>query len=338
MNKTLAAKWHVLEKYKETANYWLVWQQQNRFWINGFSASTGIIIIDLAKSTMRYFLDPRYFQQAQDEKIAGKIEKLEGFKKYWESLEGEIKIESDLSISLVKNLQHLNQKVKLIPFNYQILRMIKNESEIIKIRQACLQTTKVWNKIATSANEGKTETEVAVFIQKAFLDHACKASFDPIVASGPRTAYIHSQPTTAKIKDVLLCDFGGKVANYCADFTRTIVYDHTAELQTIKTKLMAIYHELLMMLKPGVQINKLIAHCQTRFNEQKWTLQHALGHGIGLEVHEEPGFWPGSEIVLAENMVIALEPGVYFPNKGGVRHEDTILITKTGYEILTNCD
>lgn len=338
MNKDMQIKWEILQKFKETARYWLFWKATNRFWLNGFEASDGMIVVDSETKKIIYFLDQRYLQEAKDLQIQGEIVDLHKFPAYWKELNGGIKIESDLPFALVKNLQYLNQKLKFQFFNYQQLRMIKTNAEIQKLRSACQKTVQVWKLINENITKWKSEQEIAFFIQKELLNRECKISFEPIIASGKRSAYIHTTPTTEKIADILLCDFGAKEKKYCADFTRTVILNPSSTLQKDAKKLMQIYFELLKMLKPGVKIKTLVEKCKMRFAEENWSLQHALGHGIGLDVHEEPALLEHSDLVLTENMVIALEPGVYFPQRGGIRHEDTILITKTGYEILTKSD
>ncbi len=335
MSKDNQTKWNILKKFKEAGRYWLFWKETNRFWFHGFEASDGMIIADCETEQSNYFLDPRYLQEAKDQQVKATIIALNQFPNYWKQLKGEIKLESDLPFALVKNLQHLNPKLKFQFFNYQQLRIIKTDAEIQSLRLACQKTVEVWKIIEEKQANWKSEREVAFSIEKELLNRECKTSFEPIVASGKRSAYIHTKPTEQIISDVLLCDFGAKSQRYCADFTRTIILNPNSPLQAHAVKLKQIYTELLEMLKPGMQIKTLVERCKKRFAEQNWHLEHALGHGIGLDVHEEPGLFEESGLVLEEKMVIALEPGVYFPQLGGIRHEDTILITKTGYEILT---
>ncbi len=325
----------ILAKNDSKTRYWLFYSEINRFWWTNFQASQGIIIFDSHTKNNIYFLDDRYIEEAKKTLKTIELRNIKQFKSFWSKLENTINIESDLPAQLFLKLQKMNAKIKFKFFNFDQLRMIKTVSEIEKIKQISKITAQIWKKINNQLANFKNENEIAFFIQKQFLEANATISFNPIVASDIRTAYIHTTPTENKIKNVLLCDFGGKYQNYCSDFTRTIVLNQKSKLFEIEKKIQIIYHKIIKLIKPGVKISQIVKHCDELFANEKWKLQHALGHGIGIKVHEEPFLSVKNDFKLQANMVIAIEPGVYFPNLGGIRYEDTILITENGCEILT---
>ena len=219
------------------------------------------------------------------------------------------------------------------------VRIIKEESEIEKIQNACDITDHCFSYLLTIIEKGMTEKEIALEIIKYFkLNGADDVAFEPIVASGPNSSMPHAVPTDRKIQsgDPILIDMGCKYQGYCSDMTRTIFID------TISDKIKRAYDLVLnnqeLILKNIKDETNLKNACKTveeNFDENGYGLIHNIGHGVGLSLHEQPYLSTTKDVLLKENMVLTDEPGIYVPGEFGIRIEDTVLVTKYGSTALT---
>ena len=325
----------ILQQNSQKVDYWLFHSSINRFWLTNFQASDGLILFDVKNGKLNYFLDPRYWTEAQIQLAECQLFNYGQFYQIWRQIRGQVNVDYHLPVWLWTKLRQQNQHCQLNLVNFNHLRIIKTAEEVRQISRISQQTAQIWEQAQQRIDEFQTEQQIANYIHQEFVKRGCQLSFTPIVATDKRTAFIHTQPTNCALAKIVLCDFGGKWTNYCSDFTRTVILDAQSPLKLVAEQIVIIYEKILKMLKPGVPVKKIVEFANQLFAEQNWKLEHALGHGIGLKVHEEPTLSDHSELVLQPNMVLAIEPGVYFPGLGGVRHEDTILITKTGYKILT---
>lgn len=222
------------------------------------------------------------------------------------------------------------------------LRVIKEEKEIEKIKMACKITDDCFEHLKKFIKKGMTEKQVAAEIEYFFKTHGAEGiSFEPIVASGANSSMPHAIPTDKKIEDgdPITIDMGCKYEGYCSDMTRTIFMGYVpGEIKAIYD---LVLNNQLSTLKEYVDsgnikiISKLV---ENNFEFNKQMLVHSLGHGVGLDIHENPIINSKSTKLLKENMVITDEPGIYITGKYGVRIEDTVLITKNGSITLTNSE
>lgn len=218
-------------------------------------------------------------------------------------------------------------------------RMIKDEEEIEKIRKACEITDRCFDHLLDYIKIGKTEKEIALEIERFFrLNGADGVSFNPIVASGVNSSKPHAVPTDKKIDigDVITIDMGCIYKGYCSDMTRTIFAGYVPE------KVKKVYNLVLKNqlqteeeFKEGANIKVISKMVENDFKLHRYDLIHALGHGVGLNVHELPIISSKVDRPLRENMVITNEPGIYLPGQFGIRIEDTTWIQKEGCENLT---
>ena len=222
-------------------------------------------------------------------------------------------------------------------------RIIKDEYEIECIKKACSITDECFNYLKTYIKKDMTEKEIAREIEKYFLSHGADGlAFETIVASGPNSSMPHAVPTDRKIKsgDIITIDFGCKYKGYCSDMTRTIFVDCVQDY--IKPIYELVLKNQKLTLKEyydGANIRVLSKMVENDFKLNNFNLVHALGHGVGLDVHEIPILSSKKgDFFLRENMVITNEPGIYLSSKFGVRIEDTVLITKNGPEVLTKSE
>ena len=217
-------------------------------------------------------------------------------------------------------------------------RMIKDEEEIESIKKACKITDDCYNYILNYIKPGMTEKQIAREIDDYYYKHAEGTSFDTIVASGENSSKPHAIPTDRQIqeKDIITIDMGCKVNGYCSDMTRTFfVGEVPEEIKPIYDLVLKNQLQTLNDMKENFNTKLLSKMVDNDFRLNNYDLIHALGHGVGLDIHEAPTISIRSENMLKENMVVTDEPGIYVAGKFGVRIEDTVLVGKGGSEPLT---
>lgn len=219
-------------------------------------------------------------------------------------------------------------------------RIVKEEYEIEKIKKACEITDKSFEYIIRNIRKGMTEKELAFELNYQMIKNGADGfAFDTIVASGPNSSMPHAIPTDRVIKenDIVLFDFGAKFDGYCSDCSRTIFMGEPTQKQrqyydfVLNQQLKAINN-----FRDGTNIKTIVNNREEDYESENISLIHAIGHGVGLEIHEEPFLRGTVDCILKKNSVIAIEPGVYFPGEFGIRIEDTCRVLKEGSETLTN--
>lgn len=221
------------------------------------------------------------------------------------------------------------------------LRMIKDEEEIANIKKACEVTDKCFDMIKQYIKPGLTEKQIARKIQDFYRDNSEGESFQTIVASGENSSKPHAVPTdrVIKQKDIITIDMGCIINGYCSDMTRTIfIGEPTEEQMKIYNIVLNNQKKALNEIREGANIKTITKSVESDFNINGQSLIHALGHGVGLEIHEAPTIHLKNDNPLKENMVITDEPGIYIAGNFGVRIEDTVLVTKKGAIALTESD
>ncbi len=235
-----------------------------------------------------------------------------------------------------KNMKQLYRVNDLVETEHIIekQRVIKDDDEIENIKKACELTDKCFSHIIKYIKKGMTEKQIANEIERYFKQNGADGlAFDTIVASGENSSKPHSSVTNRKIAsgDVILLDFGCKYNGYCSDMTRTIFMNRIPEkVKQVYDLVLRNQKNFIKEAKESANIKTLTKMVENDFRIYEYDLIHALGHGVGMEVHELPFLSSKKDNLLKENMVIAVEPGIYIPGKFGVRIEDTILITKNG--------
>ena len=189
---------------------------------------------------------------------------------------------------------------------------------------------------------GVTEATVAGELEFAARKFgADQMSFPTIIAAGPRSALPHGRASGALLppRGFVVCDFGVILAGYCSDMTRTL---HLGRLdRSAREGYEAVLEAQLTALdavKPGNTVGNVDSAARRSLKRHRLAkfFIHSTGHGLGLEIHEMPRVGAGGKEVLKPGMVVTVEPGIYLPGKWGVRIEDTVVVTETGCEILTN--
>ncbi len=221
------------------------------------------------------------------------------------------------------------------------LRQVKDADEIAKLRAAAALGCKLFERMLTFLQPGMTEIAVAAELEhQARLAGAEGMSFQTIVASGERSALPHGQATQAKLprRGFVTLDFGVLLDGYCSDMTRTV------HMGRARAEERAAYDAVLEAQEAGVaavragaiasEVDEAARCVLRRAGLAEW-FTHSTGHGVGLEIHEEPRIAIKRMEKLQAGMIVTIEPGIYMPGKFGVRIEDTVLVTRSGCEILT---
>ena len=217
-------------------------------------------------------------------------------------------------------------------------RMIKDEDEIEDIRKACKITDECFEYIVNYIRPGMSEKQISREIDYYYYKHSEGISFETIVASGENSSKPHAVPTDRKIQkvDIITIDMGCKIDGYCSDMTRTFfVGEIPEEMKKVYDLVLKNQVQTLNDMREGYSTKMLAKMVDNDFRLNNYDLIHALGHGVGLDIHESPIISTRSENTLKENMVVTDEPGIYIAGQFGVRIEDTVLITKGGCEALT---
>jgi Xaa-Pro aminopeptidase len=221
-------------------------------------------------------------------------------------------------------------------------RAIKDAHEIALLREAARITDLAFEHVVERVvRAGVREVDVALALERAMREAGAEdAGFDIIVASGPRCAMPHGVASSRAIEsgDLVTMDFGARVAGYHADLTRAVAVGPIApRLRELFDVVLDAQIAAVAALRPGLSGAQADAVARERLERAGLAeaFAHSLGHGVGLEIHEGPRLAATATDVLAEHMVVTVEPGVYLPGFGGVRIEDLVLITRDGHEVLS---
>lgn len=322
----------------------------NVFYLSGFSSSNAYIL--MLKEKGYYLTDARYYQNAKN-RIEGlsvllidknnklkdilndilshhKVKKI-GFEKDKVSLSFYEKLKEDLNFyELVGYEGFLNE-----------IRTVKSEEEIELIKLAVEKTDRIFSKLLTEIDRFDTELSVRRrIIDLIFEEGGTSESFPAIVATGKHSAIPHWETSTSKIEknSPLLIDMGMKLNGYCSDFTRTVF------LGKPDSKIFEIYNivkeahlEATTAVKAGIPICEIDRKARSVIEKYGYGeyFIHSTGHGIGIDIHEEPRIYKDNQQELLKNTVFTIEPGIYIPGVGGVRLENIVVAAENGAYVLT---
>lgn len=221
------------------------------------------------------------------------------------------------------------------------LRRVKDAGELSRIGAACAVADAAFDAVKMRLTDRPSERDFALDLEFEMRRRGAEAvSFEPIVASGPNGAKPHARPSERSIEpgELVVLDFGCKVDGYCSDMTRTVsvgepppdarrMYDVVAESQEAGCA----------AVRAGATASAVDRACREVIESAEWgeAFLHGTGHGVGLEIHEDPRVAATVSDTLAVGHVVTVEPGVYLVGRGGVRIEDTVAVTEDGCEVLT---
>jgi len=221
------------------------------------------------------------------------------------------------------------------------MRSVKDDHELDMMRAAGHVADKAFGAMITQLKPGMTENEVAALLEYEMRKAGAQGtSFSTIVGSGARGALPHGIASGKFIQngDVVVIDFGVNYEGYMSDCTRTVALgEQPAEVLDVYGKLRAAQQLGLDRIKAGVSSRSVDTAVRANLGESGLAqyFTHGLGHGVGLEIHEAPRLSQGTDTMLEPGQVVTCEPGVYLPGQYGMRIEDSVIVTATGFESLT---
>ncbi len=221
------------------------------------------------------------------------------------------------------------------------LREVKDDGEIEALRRACQISVEALQGLLAGALVGRTESEVARDLEWRMLELGAEAiGFETILASGPNSATPHHRPTERVLQagDLVKADFGARVDGYHADCTRTVVLGRADDWQReVHAAVQASQAAGVAALREDAPVAASDEAARKVLKDAGWLeyFTTGLGHGVGLEIHEDPFISHRHAGRLASRTTLTMEPGIYVPGRGGVRIEDTLLVTSDHPEVLT---
>ena len=219
-------------------------------------------------------------------------------------------------------------------------RKIKDKAEIEEIKKSCELSDKAFSYILKSIKTNVTEKEIAFKIEQYVRQNGGELSFPTIVAFGKNSATPHHKTDDTKLKEnsIVLLDFGAKINGYCADISRTFFFGKAGiRFKNIYQTVLDAQEASINSIGPNKTFSEVDKTARSFITEKNYpSIPHALGHGVGLEVHEKPSVSRRSEENLDADMVFTIEPGVYLPDFGGIRIEDVIHFDGEKINLLSN--
>jgi Xaa-Pro dipeptidase len=223
------------------------------------------------------------------------------------------------------------------------LRLLKDDDEIALMHRAVAAAQQALEYTMPLIKPGVSEKDIAaeLTIQLLRAGSEPELPFPPIVSGGPNSADPHATPTERKLQmgDLLVIDWGAAVGGYCSDLTRTFAIGHLdEELKGVYQTVQQANAAGRSAAKPGRIAGEIDRITRTVIETAGYGkyFTHRTGHGLGMEAHEQPYIYGENKLSLSPGMVFTIEPGIYLPQKGGVRIEDDVVITATGCESLSN--
>lgn len=330
----------------------LLLNEANMHYICGFSPSEGMIAIFKDGGAI-HFVDSRYTETATNHSKENGLEVIEVNGGFFDELAFQFGLHNTCSLMFenetisykdYNNLKGICEDIELKELGNKIMleRGRKEASEIVKMKKANAIAEKAFLELLNHIEVGKTEKELAAYFDYLMAKNGSHGlSFDTILLSGPNTSMPHGVPSDRKLQegDFVLFDFGATFEGYHSDMTRTIalksasdemkeVYDLVLKAQTAGVK----------ALKAGVKCADVYKAAYDVLNEKDMAkyFRHGLGHGVGLEIHEGYNASPRSKDTYEVGNVTSIEPGIYLPNKFGIRIEDVCYLSPRGRENISN--
>ena len=343
MNRTAALKQASAKQGKPSS--FVIFNQPNLIYFTNFAAATALFIPEQGDSTL--YVSSVNYEQAKAEAKSVTVELLKRGENLMEKIAQQASKKLGVDTLPIESWRALAKAVggeeKLEPINSLVreLRSVKDYVEIKQIREACriagigMQTAK--EIIGVGLKEKDAAAEIEYAMRRANSDGT---AFDTIVASGPSSAFPHGSDLERTIcdGDFVVVDLGATYKFYRSDCTRTFIASKATEKQArIYDTVKLAHEEAFEKIKPKAAASEVDGAARRVIEQAGFGefFVHNLGHGVGLEVHEAPILSPDSKDILAAGNVVTDEPGIYVPGFGGVRIEDTILVTKNGAENLT---
>lgn len=328
----------------------IVFYGPNRFYLTGFNSSAGAVLI--TPKSASFIIDFRYFEKAK--KVVKSCNVILS-DKIWQQITEILKADKiktlyvenrTLSLSEFSALKKqlggfkISEDTTLDDYIY-LLRSVKSEGELSLMRKAQALTDEAFEYILNYIRPGKTEKAIALELEFYMRRHGSEGvAFDSIVVSGENSSLPHGTPGDREVRrgDFITMDFGAVVGGYCADMTRTVAVGEISDRQKlVYDTVLNAQLEAMKHIKTGAVCREIDAVARDLIDNCGFEgcFGHSLGHSLGIQVHEAPGFNLRDNTVLVSGMVLSVEPGIYLENEFGVRIEDVVCVTNGGFDNLT---
>lgn len=328
---------------KQSEAYFIT-KPENVFYLSGFKGSSGFVIV--TKDGMTLATDQRYWLMAK--KVKKKGVRLFDLKHGWpEKMNEQLKeIKTIFFEESTMTVAGLDRWKKILPKRtwkksqgvVEKMRLIKTDDELDMLRTAAQLGDKILNMVLKEIKPGVTEKALANLFRQYSDELADGVSFDPIVAFGENGASPHHKSGATKLKknDSILIDQGVNYMGYMSDMTRCFqIGEGIPKVNQMHEQLLEAQQAGVSMVRARVNIKDLATAVRAMLGKNQKYFTHSLGHGVGVEIHEAPGVSSRSDVILEPGMVITIEPGLYKAGVGGVRIEDTVIVTEDGCEVIT---
>lgn len=318
-------------------------------WLSGFTGSNATAIVTPDSFTI--ITDGRYETQIADQLSAAGVEATVAITR--EIAEpvavavgqaGRIGLESaDVTWASQRQFAEWLPGRELVPTSelVEYQRRFKDTGELQRLRLAASIADRALSVVKPELNAGRTELEIARMLDATMLDlGADDLSFATIVAAGPNSAKPHATPSDRPIGDgdMVVIDFGAKVDGYGSDMTRSFLLGETTDRQReVFEAVEQAQARGVAAVRDGVEEREIDRVCREELGNRGLgeAFIHGTGHGIGLEIHENPILSTRATGILRSGYVVTVEPGVYLPDLGGIRIEDSVVVTESGCEPIT---
>jgi Xaa-Pro aminopeptidase len=333
----------------------LVTRMVNVRYLTGFTGSAALVLV--LPDEVVFVTDGRYRDQSAEELAAASVDARIGIgltlTAQREQLQEAVRNVSRLgleaeSVTWGQQRRFAGEwfpELELVPTEGLVedLRRVKDAGEVERMAAAAAAADAALAAVRHRLADRPTEQQVALDLDFEMRRHgASGSSFDTIVASGPNGAKPHHRPSDRRIQrgELVVIDFGAVVDGYCSDMTRTVCVGEPAS-GTARRMVEVVAESQragVAAVRSGVEAKSVDEVCRSLIAEAGWgdAFLHGTGHGVGLEIHEAPRVGSTSSDTLLSGYVVTVEPGVYLPDHGGVRIEDTVVVQDDGCRVLTN--
>jgi Xaa-Pro aminopeptidase len=323
----------------------LVTDLTNVRYLTGFTGTNGAVVC--GPGIRLFFTDFRYTERAAAEVEGWETLTIgnDWLKGIGEHLAGRVGFEDDhMAVRVLEKLKEkLPEEIEVVAAGGRVeeLRRVKDDEELAKIAEASKLTDEVWGWALEQGFAGRPERDVARATEARIRELGADPSFPAIVAAGPNGALPHAEPGEREIGrgELVVFDMGAQLDGYCSDGTRTFATgDPGEEARTVYEVVRQAQQAGLDAIRAGVKGEDVDSAARAVIDAAGHgeDFGHALGHGVGLEVHEGPRLSQRSDDVLTPGEVVTVEPGVYLPGKLGVRIEDLVVVGEGGLRNLSS--
>jgi Xaa-Pro aminopeptidase len=319
------------------------------YYLTGFSGDSGVLLVE--RSGLTLITDGRFTTQVRDETKGVRLIEQKGplmeFAGRFLAKGGKKRIGFDPGRLNVAQFQQLKRaagsRVTFVPWAGVVagLRARKDATEIARMRQAAILAGDALKAVLGLLKPGVTENDIGAEIEyRMRRGGASGPAFETIVAFGERAALPHARPTAKRLKknELVVLDLGAILAHYCSDITRTVYVGRAPErVKKLYTAVLEAQTAAVAAVRAGVTCGDVDAAARQVLARHKLDrfFTHSTGHGLGLEVHEDPRLARGQQARLEAGYVVTIEPGVYLPGFGGIRIEDDVAVYPEKTEVLT---